>query len=324
MKLPLRILSCLLICSISTALFAQSARPLSEVQAQAKQQAAQKPWIKKYLIPSAVTVAAGGAGWLAINNARLRRQKQTLEQTTQELEKALQDYRYEVSTLREQRAHLVFQRDKALDLWENANAMLEKQQKRPIFLPAQTATKPTADGYKYLAKTELSKYVLKESPYQFAYLSEYEIRSVLQNLDRISNHKTNTALLELNSLIQKSSNISVKQLYIQAERYVKFLTVAAVFYALVVPTDLHATQSEINRLEKNPSLFLEADQQQLQRWEQNPRADALCRQIAKAIDQAAALPVTEAEAKAFTQQAAERQVLLQAKNANHLTKALAR
>ena len=325
MKLPARVLSCLLICCFSTTLFAQSVIPLTKLQAQAKQQTSSKPWIKKYLIPSAVSVGVGGIGWLAIDNMRQRHQKRQLEKQIKELENGLQDYRYEVNTLRQQRASLVTQRDNALNLWEQAQKMLEMQQKKRPLIPHKTATKHSADSYKYLARTDLSKRLLFENSYQFSYLTDREIRSVLANLDNISqNVSSKETLMQLNALIQKAPTIGVKQIYIQAGRYVKMLAVVALFSALVAPAESQAAQNKIHRLEHNPALFLQADQAQLQAWEKDPKANALCRQIAQAIDQAAALPVSEAEAQDLTLQAAAQHMQLQAKNAAALTKTLAR
>lgn len=325
MKLPVRILSCLLLCCFSTALFAQSDRSLVELQAQAKQQTEMNPWIKKYLITTAVGIGVGGVGWLTVNNLRLRHQKRALQNQTEELEKALQDYRYEVRNLREQRASLVMQRDKALDLWEQANITLKQQQKERALVPAKTATQPTAQSYKYLAKSPLSKRLLESNPAQFTYLSEHEIRSVLWNLDHVSQSQSaQKTLMELSGLIRKTPNISVKQLYIQAGRYVKVIAIVGLFSALVAPTESIAAQSKLSRLQQNPALFLQADKIQLEEWQKDPRANTLCRQIAAAIDQAAALPVQETEAQALTQQAAEQHLMRQAQNANALTKALAR
>lgn len=325
MKLPVRILSCLLLCCFSTTLFAQSDRSLVELQTQAKQQTEMNPWIKKYLITTAVGIGVGGAGWMAVNNLRLRHQKRALQNQTEELQKALQDYRYEVRTLRDQRASLVHQRDKALDLWEQANNMLERQKKERPLIPSKTATKPTAEGYKYLAKTDLSKRLLAEKPYQFSYLSDQEIRSVLWNLDHVSqNQSAQKTLMELSSLIGKAPNISVKQLYIQAGRYVKVIAIVGIFSALITPTKSVAAQTKLNRLESNPALFLQADKTQLEEWEKDPRANTLCRQIAAAIDQAASLQVQEEEAQALTQQAAEQHLLQAAADPHTLTKALAR
>lgn len=306
MKLPVRILSCLLLCCFSTTLFAQSDRSLVELQTQAKQQTEMNPWIKKYLITTAVGIGVGGIGWLAVNNLRLRHQKRALQNQTEELQKALQDYRYEVRNLRDQRASLVYQRDKALDLWEQANATLQRQKKEQVLIPTKTATKPTAEGYKYLAKTDLSKRLLTENPYQLSYLTDQEIRSVLWNLDHVSqNQSAQKTLMEISSLIRKAPNISVKQLYIQAGRYVKVVALVGIFASLITPTKSIAAQTKLNRLESNPALFLQADQAQLEEWEKDPKANKLCRQIAAAIDQAAALPVQQEEAQALTQQAAE-------------------
>ena len=111
MNTAVRTVSCLLAICFCTSSFAQTAPSLAQLQEKAKQQVEQTPWIKRHAVPLAAVVAAGGV--LTINQLRQAHRNKVLRAQIKELEQGLQDYKYEVSRLRENNDFLSWKAEQA-------------------------------------------------------------------------------------------------------------------------------------------------------------------------------------------------------------------
>ena len=294
MKLPARLFCCLLSISFSISAVAQELPPLSQIQAQAQKQVAKNKWIETWLLPAVTVTAVGADIWLAIRNKKLERINQQQTLYTKQLEKTLQDVRYENSNLRGQRKSLVRQRDNALKLWQDAEELLNKQ-KPPLLLSSKASPAASAESYMYLARSPLSKRFIKANYSQLSSITQQERKALIRDIDEVAKLSYSNARRILDQKVWGAKSISLKQLYIQAGKCIKLVAVTAVLGTLFSAQNVQA-QKHISRLQNNPALFLQASAQELAAWEKNPQANALCRQIARAIGQAASLHLTEQEA----------------------------
>ncbi len=150
---------------------------------------------------------------------------------------------------------------------------------------------PNIDQYIAWAKSPQAKSFVRENQRFIAQLPPAEAHSLIRNIDQALQHPNGRAFL--NALAHRTSDIATKQLYIKATRYLKVVAFAAILVS-VFDTQEAKAQKQLTRLEENPLLFLEASEEQLAEWEQNPKADALCRQFANLTKQAASLSEEEA------------------------------
>lgn len=323
MNTAVRVVSCLMAICFCTSSFAQTAPSLAQLQEKAKQQVEQTPWIKRHAVPLAAVVAAGGV--LTINQLRLAHRNKVLRAQVKELEQGLQDYKYEVSRLRENNDFLSWKAEQAESRAAFAEKISEKNH-TPKF-SVQPTPKPapsTSESLLSLAKTDLSKRLVQEQSYLLKTMPEAEAKYLLQNVDLLAKQDPTRAMYTLQRMMRKSSgNIARIQALIAVEKYIKFGVVTALLAIFIDTPDVQA-QTQLMRLQQNPALFLEATPQQLTAWEQNPQANALCRRTAEAIDRAASLDLSDQEAQALTRQAAEEVAAQQAELSSHLRKQLAR
>lgn len=323
MNTAVRTVSCLLAICFCTSSFAQTAPSLAQLQEKAKQQVEQTPWIKRHAVPLAAVVAAGGV--LTINQLRQAHRNKVLRAQIKELEQGLQDYKYEVSRLRENNDFLSWKVEQA----ENRATFAEKiSEKKHTLKPAVQPTPKPAPSASATplsrAKTDLSKRLVQEQSYLLKNMPEAEVKYLLQDIDLLAKQKPSHALYTLQRMMRKSSgNIARVQALIAVEKHIKFGVVTALLAVFIEMPDVHA-QNQLMRLQQNPALFLEATPQQLAAWEQNPQADALCRRTAEAIDRAASLDLSDQEARDLTRQAAQEVAAQKAELSSHLRKQLAR
>ena len=319
MKVPTRLLCVVLSLSLCCPVWAQNNAPsLSQLQKQAQNQVKQNPWVKNWLLPTALSATTGAGIWLMYKNTQAARLLKQKDEHIRQIQEALQDTRYEVKSLRAQRASLVTQRDNALKLWEQTEKLLNKQ-KPPKILPSAASSAATADSYMYLARSPLSQRFIRENFRQMAALSEAERTLLIRNIDDIALGDPAQSLIRLNGLTHKAKSITLRQLYIQVQRYVKFVAVVAILEMLFSPQDVQA-QRKLARLHSNPSLFLQASEQQLLEWEKDPQADKLCRNIAQAIDQAVSLQITPEQSKNILEAALHSDIFSQQQKSQYLLK----
>lgn len=319
MNTAVRVVSCLMAICFCTSSFAQTAPSLAQLQEKAKQQVEQTPWIKRHAVPLAAVVAAGGA--LTINQLRLAHRNKVLRAQTQKLAQDLKDYQHYTSKLSAYNEELSWKLEQTQSRLHEAQASQPAKTNRAAPKPAEVS--PTKK-FMPLAKTDLSKRLLTENASLFAHMTEEEAKFLLRDVDLLARQNPAQAVYSLNRLIWEAPRITHKQIFIVVEKYIKGFAVTALLVALAVPAQDARAGVRLNRLEQNPALFLQADAEQLKAWEKDPRANALCRRVAEAIDRAASLDLSDQEAQALTRQAAEEVAAQQAELSSHLRKQLAR
>lgn len=318
MKPAVRILAFLLACTLCASSFAQEFVPLEQLQHQAQQQAARAPWIKRNALPLAAAAAVGGGLFVR----HWVRQQKKLKLQILELEEELRNHRLVNQRLLEYQETLSDELDKAQSRAAQAESTLEHLRQGKTVSPREPL--PPAQRFAPFARTDVSKQLLSENSALFKNMPSTEVKALLHQVDEVAAQTPRQALYSLNHLTrQAAGDIARLQVFIAAGKYIK-LSVVLVLLNVLIPSQKASGQEPLLRLRQNPALFLEATPQQLQAWEQDPQAYALCRQIADAIDQAASLELTEQEAnslvKIAAEEAAARQIQLNASLRNSLAR----
>ena len=300
MKLPVRVLCCVISCALCSTAFAQDNPPLSLIQAQSRRQVQENKWINNWLHYSLFLGGVPVFPFAGKQNIHISQLEQQWKIQTSQLEKEINSARGQT------KSSLSAPQKNTETLWKESEKLLKKQSKTNT-LPSRTKAAPASESYLRLARSPISKRLAEQYPYQLSLLSQGERLALFSHIDEVASKSTTRQLTHLHFWAREASSITARQLYIHASKYVKVIALTALFSSLLTPQNLQA-QPALRRLENNPALFLDASPDELAEWEQDPQLNAFCRRIADSIDQAAALNITDEQSQQLLQIVRQEQI----------------